>query len=93
MEIAVLLGVFAFLLFAGIPIAFSLGVSSLAYLMMAGIPLTIVPQRFYAGMDSFVLLCIPGFILAGNLMNAGNITHHIIKFSNALFGHIRGGLG
>lgn len=93
MDVIVLLGVFVLLLFAGIPIAFALGISSLTYLMIAGIPLTIVPQRFYAGMDKFVLLCIPGFILAGNLMNAGNITHHIIRFSDALFGHVRGGLG
>ena len=93
MEIAVLLGLFVFLLVLGLPIAFCLGISSLTYLLMADIPLTILPQRFYAGMDSFVLLCIPGFILAGNLMNAGNITNHIIRFSNALFGHVRGGLG
>ncbi len=93
MEVYLLLGVFAFLLFAGLPIAFALGISSMAYLISADISLTILPQRFFAGMDSFVLLCIPGFILAGNLMNAGNITNHIIKFSNAMFGHIRGGLG
>ena len=93
MEITVLLVLFVVLLFAGVPIAFSLGISSTVYLILADIPLTIVPQRFFGGMDSFVLLCIPGFILAGNLMNAGNITHHIIRFSDALFGHIRGGLG
>ncbi|MCH2204850.1 MAG: TRAP transporter large permease [Lentisphaerales bacterium] len=93
MEITVLLGVFVVLLFAGLPIAFSLGISTVSYLFIADIPLTILPQRFFAGMDSFILLCIPGFILAGNLMNAGNITHHIIKFSDAMFGHIRGGLG
>ena len=93
MDVTILLGVFLFLLFTGIPIAFSLGMSSITYLIMADIPLTILPQRFFAGMDSFVLLCIPGFILAGNLMNAGNITQHIIKFSDSLFGHIRGGLG
>ena len=93
MEVGILLGVFAVLLFLGVPIAFCLGISSMTYLLMADIPLTILPQRFFAGMDSFVLLCIPGFILAGNLMNAGNITHHIIKFSDSVFGHIRGGLG
>lgn len=93
MEVAVLIGVFTVLLFVGLPIAFSLGISSMVYLFMAEIPLTILPQRFFAGMDSFVLLCIPGFILAGNLMNAGNITNNIIRFSDSLFGHIRGGLG
>ena len=93
MEVWVLMIVFTVLLMAGVPIAFSLGISSLSYLILADIPLAILPQRFYAGMDSFVLLCIPGFILAGNLMNAGNITDRIIKFSDAMFGHIRGGLG
>ena len=93
MEIAILVGVFVLLLFIGVPIAFSLGISSVVYLLLADIPLSIVPQRFFGGMDSFVLLCIPGFILAGNLMNAGNITQRIIGFSDALFGHIRGGLG
>ena len=93
MEIALLLGIFVVLLFVGFPIAFSLGISTMTYLVLADIPLTILPQRFFAGMDSFVLLCIPGFILAGNLMNAGDITNKIIKFSDALFGHIRGGLG
>lgn len=93
MEVMVLFGVFLLLLVLGLPIAFALGISSLAYLLLEGISLTIVPQRMYSGIDTFVLLCIPGFVLAGNLMNVGNITEHIVRFSNALVGHIRGGLG
>ncbi|SDG45902.1 TRAP transporter, DctM subunit [Onishia taeanensis] len=93
MEVIALFAVFLVLLLVGVPIAFSLGIASLSYLLLAGIPLTIVPQRLYAGVDTFVLLCIPGFVLAGNLMNVGNITEHIVRFSNALVGHIRGGLG
>ncbi len=93
MEVVVLFCVFLALLLIGIPIAFSLGIASLAYLLLEGISLTIVPQKMYGGIDSFVLLCIPGFVLAGNLMNVGNITDHIVRFSNALVGHIRGGLG
>ncbi|TFH87812.1 TRAP transporter large permease [Billgrantia azerbaijanica] len=93
MEVTVLFGVFLVLLLLGIPIAFSLGIASLAYLLLEGISLTIVPQRMYAGIDTFVLLCIPGFVLAGNLMNVGNITEYIVRFCNALMGHIRGGLG
>lgn len=84
---------FIILIFLGVPVAFSLGLSSLFYLFMADIPLTIIPQKMFTGLNSFVLLCIPGFILAGNLMNAGGITDRIIKFANNLFGHIRGGLG
>jgi tripartite ATP-independent transporter DctM subunit len=76
-----------------VPIAFSLGISSIIYLLIADIPLSIVPQKMFAGLNSFVLLCIPGFILAGNLMNAGGITERIIGFTNNFVGHIRGGLG
>ncbi|MFG6666869.1 TRAP transporter large permease [Halomonas sp. HNIBRBA4712] len=93
MEVIILFSVFLVLLVVGMPIAFALGISSMSYLLMEGISLTIVPQRMYAGIDTFVLLCIPGFVLAGNLMNVGNITEHIVRFSNALLGHIRGGLG
>ncbi|MEZ5476514.1 MAG: TRAP transporter large permease subunit [Thiolinea sp.] len=56
------------------------GLASVAYLLSAGIPLVVIPQKMYAGMDVFVLLCIPGFILAGNLMNSGGITERIIRF-------------
>ncbi|MDN3523192.1 TRAP transporter large permease [Halomonas ramblicola] len=93
MEVIILFSAFLVLLLIGMPIAFALGIASLAYLLLEGISLTIVPQRLYAGIDTFVLLCIPGFVLAGNLMNVGNITENIVRFSNALLGHIRGGLG
>lgn len=93
MDVIILFSVFLGLLLVGMPIAFALGLASLSYLLLADISLTIVPQRMYAGIDTFVLLCIPGFVLAGNLMNVGNITEHIVRFANALLGHIRGGLG
>ncbi|MDR2174307.1 MAG: TRAP transporter large permease [Synergistaceae bacterium] len=83
---------FVVFLFLGIPVAFSLGLSSLVYLAGAGIPLTVIPQRMFAGVNSFTLLCVPGFILAGNLMNQGGISDRIVRFSNALVGHVRGGL-
>ena len=88
-----LFAIFVALLFLGLPIAFCLGISSAVYLWLADIPLVIIPQKMYSGMDVFVLLCIPGFILAGSLMNRGGITDRIIGFCNALVGHIRGGLG
>ena len=89
----ILFGIFILTLFFGFPIAFSLGLASLSYIFFSDIPLVIIPQKLYAGMDVFVLLCIPGFILAGNLMNRGGITERIISFSKAIVGHIRGGLG
>ncbi|MGD6846436.1 TRAP transporter large permease [Rossellomorea aquimaris] len=90
---AILFISFLILIFISVPIAFSLGISSIIYLLIADIPLSIVPQKMFAGLNSFVLLCIPGFILAGNLMNAGGITERIIGFTNNFVGHIRGGLG
>lgn len=74
------------------PIAFSLGISCLVYLLVAGIPLNVIPMKMYSGIDVFVLMSIPGFILTGNLMNQGGLTEKIIKFCNHLIGHVRGGL-
>ena len=93
MDVAILVGVFVAGLVIGLPVAITLGVASAAYLLVSGIPLVVMPQKMYAGMDVFVLLSIPGFILAGNLMNRGGITLRIIRFANALVGWIRGGLG
>lgn len=93
MNLAILIGVFCGGLVIGLPVAITLGFSSFCYLLAAGIPLVVMPQKMYAGIDVFVLLCIPGFILAGNLMNNGGITERIVRFANAVVGWIRGGLG
>ncbi len=90
--ILTMFAVFFLAMLIGFPIAFCLGLSSAVYLIVADIPLNIIPQRMFSGIDSFVILCVPGFILAGNLMNVGGITERIIDFSNALVGRIRGGL-
>ena len=74
------------------PIAFALGLSCLAFLVVTGTPLIVMPMKMYSGIDVFVLLSIPGFILAGNLMNYGGLTEKIVAFCNHLVGHIRGGL-
>ena len=83
---------FAAFLVLRFPIAFALGFSCLIYVLLSGLPLEVLPLKMYSGIDSFVLLSIPGFILAGNLMNQGGLTDKIISFSNHLLGHIRGGL-
>ncbi|MEX4007230.1 TRAP transporter large permease [Neoaquamicrobium sediminum] len=93
MELFWLFGTFLITLALGVPVAICLGLASLAYIVASGMPLVIIPQRMFAGIDVFVLLCIPGFILAGNLMNGGGITERIIRFANALVGWMRGGLG
>jgi C4-dicarboxylate transporter DctM subunit len=88
-----LLGVFGITLLAGIPIAFCLGLSSLAIVLYQGqYPITIIAQKMFQGMDLFALMAIPLFILAGDLMNLGGVTDRLIRFSNLLVGHIRGGL-
>ena len=91
--IFLLIAVFIIALILRFPIAFSLGLACLVFVFFKGIPLVILPLKMYSGIDVFVLLSIPGFILAGNLMNHGGLTEKIIGFSNHLVGHIRGGLG
>lgn len=76
------------------PIAFSLGISAFISLLSWGhIPLKIVVQRMFTGVDSFPLMAIPFFMLAGELMATGGILRGLFRFSDALVGHIRGGLG
>jgi C4-dicarboxylate transporter DctM subunit len=91
----VVLGIaFAVCLALGVPIAFALGVASLAGLLASGtIPLVIVPQRVFAGLDSFPLLAAPLFILAGALMETGGISARLPRFAGSLVGHVRGGMG
>lgn len=80
-----------FILF-GMPIAFSLGVISTSWVIIAGRGIRIVAARVYAGMDTFTLLAIPFFILAGEIMNKSGITDRLIKFMNFLVGRVTGGL-
>lgn len=80
-------------LFLGIPIAFVLGLTSFVALLYSGnIPLLLMPKEMFSGTDSFPLLAVPFFMLAGNLMNAGGITKRLINFCNILLGYVRGGL-
>jgi len=94
MTILILFGSFILLLGLGVPIAFSMGLSAVLALLADGsVPLLILPQRFFSSLDSFPLLAIPLFILAGNLMNVAGITEAIVDFARRLVGHMRGGLG
>ncbi|MFA7437352.1 TRAP transporter large permease [Castellaniella sp.] len=87
-----LLLLFAFLTI-GIPIAFSIGLSVLTMLLVSDVPVLIFAQRAANAADSFALLAIPLFVLAGELMNHGGLTSRLIGFAQALIGHLRGGLG
>jgi len=84
---------FVALLVLGAPVAFCIGISALAGLLdQGGTPLLLIPHMMFQGTDSFPLLAVPFFILAGALMNAGGITRRLVEFVNLLVGHIRGGL-
>ena len=77
----------------GIPIAFGLGLAATAAVVTWGqVPLWLLPQRMFTGVDSFVFMAIPFFILAGELMCTSGILDRLVKFTDALVGHICGGL-
>jgi len=80
------------LMLLGMPIAFSLGAICFAFFWIDGSAMTSVPQRMFAALDSFPLLAVPTFILAGEVMNSGGLTRRIVEFSRVLVGHIAGGL-
>jgi len=76
----------------GIPLALVMGITGFSVILAMGVPLQLVAQRMFTGIDSFPLMAVPFFILAGDLMNRGGTTVRIIGFANSLVGHIRGGL-
>jgi C4-dicarboxylate transporter DctM subunit len=85
---------FISLVAVNVPIAFSMGLASVFGLLLKGdIPLIIVPQKIFTGSDSFPLLAIPFFILAGALMDTGGISIRLVNLARALVGHFRNGLG
>src|SRR5687767_747281 len=94
MLLALLFGLLFALLALGAPVAVALALSSLAYILVEGrAPDIVVMHRMINGVDSFPLLAVPFFILAGNLMNTAGITNRIYDFAKALVGWMRGGLG
>lgn len=85
---------FVALIAFNVPIVFSMGLASILGLLMKGnIPLVIVPQKIFTGMDSFPLLAVPFFILAGSLMDTGGISLRLVNLARTLVGHLRNGLG
>jgi tripartite ATP-independent transporter DctM subunit len=93
MTVILLISLFLIMATLGIPVAVSLGMSSFILLYFElNVPLTVMAQRIFAGVDSFALMAIPFFVLAGAAMNTGGITKRIVEFSNSLIGQFRGGL-
>jgi len=93
MELYVLFGTFAVLLLIGTPVAFCLGISSFATIAYLGLPPVVVFQRLNSGISVFVLMAIPFFIYAGELMVRGDIARRLVALAGAAVGHLRGGLG
>jgi C4-dicarboxylate transporter, DctM subunit len=84
--------IFLVLLLLGVPITLAIGVGAFAALLYSGVPLSLAATRMFAGLDSFPLMAVPFFILAGELMNVSGFTDRIVKLANALVGHMRAGL-
>ncbi|NQD66435.1 TRAP transporter large permease, partial [Bacillus haikouensis] len=90
--IFVVIALMILLIIIGLPVAFALGISSLVYLLVEGVNLSMVAQSLVRGVDSFTLLAVPFFLLVGELMNSGGITNRIIAMARVMVGHFKGGL-
>jgi len=90
--IIILLGGFLGLMALRVPIAFALGLSSLATAWYLGVPSLLVAQRMVNGLYSFTFLAVPFFILAGQIMSEGGISERLVRFADIIVGRIRGGL-
>lgn len=90
--IGAMFAVFAVLLILGVPIIFTLGISSVVYLLSTPHVLSVLPQRLVTPFDSFSFVAVPLFILAGEIMNTGGITRRLINLASVLVGWLRGGL-
>jgi C4-dicarboxylate transporter DctM subunit len=88
------LGSFLAFLLLGVPIALALGIAALLHLFVTDnlMLVTAFPQKMFNSVDNFVLLAVPLFLIAGNLMNLGGITDRVLRFAKVTVGHIRGGL-
>ena len=93
MIVSILIIAFLFFLLAGVPVAFVLGLTPLVVLAYKGeTPLVLLAQRIFTAMDTPVLMAVPFFILAGNIMSAGGMTQRLVRFSSLVVGGFRGGL-
>ncbi|MBW2017718.1 MAG: TRAP transporter large permease [Deltaproteobacteria bacterium] len=94
MPLGLMILIFVVLLVSGMPVAFVMGFSASLYLLFSPQVsfLEMAPQRLFSGMDSFILMCIPFFILAGEIMTRGKIADRIVDFANLVVGRWRGGL-
>ena len=87
-----LLGLFALFSILGVPVAFAIGAATLTAMHVAGVPPVVLPQQMFSGINSFALVAIPMFILAGDVMARGAVSARLVALAEALIGFVRGGL-
>ena len=92
MTLLLIIGLFLITLAIGMPISFSIAVSAVGGIIVGSYPLTMVSIRMFQGVDSFPLMAIPFFVLAGEIMTHGKITQGLIQFASIFVGRARGGL-
>lgn len=83
---------FLFLMLLGVPVAITIGISAMVALYFGGINLVVISQRMFAGTDSFALIAVPFFILAGDLLAKGKVSEKLVEFADSIFGFLKGGL-
>lgn len=88
----VLFALFVLFLMMGLPVAIVIGAATMTALELSGTPLMAVPQQMFSGINSFALVAVPMFILAGDIMAQGEISKRLVAFADSLFGFIKGGL-
>ena len=93
MLLATVVIVFAVLVLLSMPIVFALGVAGIAGLLIGGYPLQQLSSALVSGSQSWVLLAIPAFVFAGNLMERCGMSHALVELARALIGWVKGGLG
>ncbi len=80
------------LMLLGLPVAIAIGVTASVWVISSGLPLVIIPDKLFSGMDAFVLMAIPFFMVAGETMNRAMVTEKLIEFAKFFVGRFRGGL-
>ena len=92
MTALILFGSLALLLIVGVPISVALGASTLFTMLTFDLNLAVIGQRMFTALDSFSIMAIPFFVLAGNLMTKGGISRRLVSFANSIVGNLRGGM-
>ena len=89
----VLAGGFILFMLLGVPVGLAIGASGLLVVFLSGFPLEMIPQTMFSGNESFALVAVPFFVLAGNFLTHGGVARRMINFATSMVGHWYGGLG